>query len=94
MREMHSLDAAAQFEELLDEIERGEIVTIIRRGRTIARIVPEPLHARKRTREEIAAAFERFPAVSRANSAASASTAIWNRAASSQTRNTPYKSGR
>ena len=63
MREVQSSDAAAQFEELLDKVERGEIVTIIRRGRTVARIVPEPPHPPKRTREEITAALERIVAL-------------------------------
>ena len=53
MREVQSSDAKAHLPQLLDEVERGETIIITRRGRAIARIVPEA----RRRREEIAHAL-------------------------------------
>lgn len=41
MREVQSSDAKAGLPQLLDEVERGETIVIIRHGRPIARLVPE-----------------------------------------------------
>jgi prevent-host-death family protein len=41
MREVQASEAKAHLSQLLDEVERGEIVVITRHGRRIARIVPE-----------------------------------------------------
>ncbi len=46
-REITVSDAKARLAELLDDVERGETVTITRHGKPVARIVPEP-EARKR----------------------------------------------
>jgi prevent-host-death family protein len=40
MREIPELEAQAEFDRLLDDVEKGESVLITRNGRTIARIVP------------------------------------------------------
>ena len=41
MREIQSSEAKAHLPQLLDEVERGETLIITRRGRAIARLVPE-----------------------------------------------------
>ncbi len=41
MREIQASDAKAHLPQILDEVERGEIIQITRHGRPIARIVPE-----------------------------------------------------
>lgn len=41
MREIQASEAKAHLPQLLDEVERGEILIITRHGRPIARIVPE-----------------------------------------------------
>ena len=41
MREIQSSDAKARFSELLDKVEQGETIAITRRGRVVARMVPE-----------------------------------------------------
>jgi prevent-host-death family protein len=41
MREIQASDAKTHLLRLLDEVERGETLVLTRRGRRIARIVPE-----------------------------------------------------
>lgn len=41
MREIQASEAKAHLPQLLDDVERGEILIITRHGRRIARIVPE-----------------------------------------------------
>ena len=41
MREIQASEAKTHLPQLLDEVERGEILVITRHGRRIARIVPE-----------------------------------------------------
>ena len=41
MREIQASAAKARLAELLDQVERGETVTITRHGKAIARLVPE-----------------------------------------------------
>lgn len=41
MREIQASDAKAHLSQLLDEVERGETIVITRRGRAIARMIPE-----------------------------------------------------
>jgi prevent-host-death family protein len=41
MREIQTSDAEAHLTSLLDDVERGETVVIMRDGKRIARIVPE-----------------------------------------------------
>ena len=41
MREVQASEAKTHLPELLDEVERGETVVITRRGRPVARLVPE-----------------------------------------------------
>jgi prevent-host-death family protein len=56
MREIRASDARKSLGELLDCVEAGEEVTITRRGRVVARLVPpRPAVDRERVREAIAA---------------------------------------
>jgi prevent-host-death family protein len=41
MREVQASEAKTHLPQLLDEVERGEIIVITRHGRAIARLVPE-----------------------------------------------------
>ncbi len=41
MREIQASEAKTYLPQLLDDVERGEIIVITRHGRRIARIVPE-----------------------------------------------------
>ena len=41
MREIQASEAKIHLPQLLDDIERGETIVIIRHGRAIARLVPE-----------------------------------------------------
>jgi antitoxin (DNA-binding transcriptional repressor) of toxin-antitoxin stability system len=41
MRQIPDLEAQADFDRLLEDVERGESILITRNGRTIARIHPE-----------------------------------------------------
>ena len=54
MREVQSSEAKADLPRLLDEVERGETIVIVRDGRAVARLVPEV----ERRREEIEKAIE------------------------------------
>ena len=54
MRQIQSSEAKARLPELLDEVERGETIVITRRGRAVARLVPET----ERRQEEIEEAIE------------------------------------
>ena len=42
MKQILDFEAQERLEELLDEVERGETIIIIRQGRPVAWIVPEP----------------------------------------------------
>jgi prevent-host-death family protein len=53
-REVQASAAKTHLPQLLDEVERGETIIITRRGRRIARIVPET----ERRRQEIDEAIE------------------------------------
>jgi prevent-host-death family protein len=59
MREVQASDAKTHLPQLLDEVEKGEIIIITRHGRPIARIIPEAL----RRQEEIAKAIESIKAL-------------------------------
>jgi prevent-host-death family protein len=41
MREIQASEAKARLAELLDDVERGEVIVITRHGRAIARLEPE-----------------------------------------------------
>lgn len=41
MREIQASEAKARLAQLLDDVERGEVVIITRHGRAIARLAPE-----------------------------------------------------
>lgn len=51
-------EARAKFSRLLDEVERGETITITRHGRPIARVVP--VRGRQRSVKETIAALKAF----------------------------------
>jgi len=59
MREIQATDVDARMAGLLDDVERGETVVIIRNGKPIARVVPEVV----RRREEIERALESMKAL-------------------------------
>ena len=58
MREISVTEARAQFLRLVDDVERGESVTITRRGRAVARLVPARVP--KRSVAEAIEAMEAF----------------------------------
>jgi prevent-host-death family protein len=59
--EYQASEAKAKWAELLDQVEHGQTVRITRRGKTIARLVPEA----ERRAAEIAEAIEGLKALSR-----------------------------
>jgi prevent-host-death family protein len=59
MKQVGVYDAKTHLPKLLDEVERGETVTITRHGRPVARLVPVS-GANKRTVEEAIAAMREF----------------------------------
>jgi prevent-host-death family protein len=59
MREIQASEAKTHLPQLLDDVERGEILIITRHGRAIARIVPEF----NRRQEEIDAALDAIAAL-------------------------------
>jgi prevent-host-death family protein len=61
MREVSVTDAKARLLQYLDEVEHGETLRITRRGKAIARIVPE----RQLRSEEVAAAVAAIRAIGR-----------------------------
>lgn len=61
MREVSVTDAKARLLQYLDEVEHGETLRITRRGKAIARIVPE----RQLRSEEVAAAVAVIRAIGR-----------------------------
>src|SRR6266699_1723874 len=52
-REVQSSVAKTHFSQLLDDVERGETIVILRHGRPIARIVPDPEGRRQQIGEAI-----------------------------------------
>ena len=44
MKQIKSSDAKARFSELLDEVERGETISITRHGKVIAHILPDEVY--------------------------------------------------
>ena len=58
MKQVGVYDAKTHLPKLLDEVERGETVTITRHGRPIAKLVP--VSGRQRTVEEAIAAIREF----------------------------------
>lgn len=54
LREISASEAKAHLSELLDAVERGETIVITRRGRPIARLVPDP----DQRQQQIKAAIE------------------------------------
>lgn len=51
MREIGVYDARTQFSRLVEDVERGEVITITRHGKPVARLVPLD-GARRMTRKE------------------------------------------
>lgn len=58
MKQIGVYEAKTHLPRLLDEVERGEIITITRHGRPVARLVP--LGGRRRSVQEAIAALEAF----------------------------------
>ena len=54
LREVQASVAKTHFSQLLDEVERGQGFVILRHGRPIARLIPDPEGRRLRTAEAIA----------------------------------------
>jgi prevent-host-death family protein len=53
VREVQASVAKTHFAHLLDEVERGRSIVILRHGRPVARIIPDPEGRRQRTRQAI-----------------------------------------
>ncbi|HEV2334031.1 MAG TPA: type II toxin-antitoxin system prevent-host-death family antitoxin [Stellaceae bacterium] len=51
VREVQASVAKTHFSQLLDEVERGGTIVILRHGRPIARIIPDPEGRRQRTKQ-------------------------------------------
>jgi prevent-host-death family protein len=58
MREVGVYDAKTRLARLLDDVERGETITITRHGKPVARLVP--VGARRRSVKEAIEALEAF----------------------------------
>ena len=54
MREVQSSQAKSHLTQLLDDVERGEVIVITRHGRPIARLVPEADQRRLEVRKAMA----------------------------------------
>jgi prevent-host-death family protein len=54
LREVQASIAKTHFAQLLDEVERGATIVILRHGRPVARIVPDPEQRRRATAAAIA----------------------------------------
>ncbi len=61
MREIQATEAKAKLLKILDDVEKGETVIITRRGKRIARVVPET----ERRQEDIDRAVENIKALRR-----------------------------
>ncbi|HXH23567.1 MAG TPA: type II toxin-antitoxin system prevent-host-death family antitoxin [Dehalococcoidia bacterium] len=58
MRQVGVYEAKTQLPRLLDDVERGETITITRHGRPVARLVP--IRGRRRSVREVIEALEAF----------------------------------
>ncbi len=58
MRTVSASEARRKLSQLLDDVERGEVVSITRRGRPVARLTP----VRSRSRADVAAAIQAWEA--------------------------------
>jgi prevent-host-death family protein len=54
LREVQASLAKAHFSQLLDEVERGQGFVIMRHGRPVAHLIPDPEDRQRRTSEAIA----------------------------------------
>lgn len=52
-RQVRASDAKAHFSQLLDEVERGQTIVILRHGKPVARIVPDEDGRRERQRKAL-----------------------------------------
>jgi prevent-host-death family protein len=53
VREVQASVAKTHFSQLLDEVERGATIVILRHGRPVARLTPDPEHRRRQVAEAI-----------------------------------------
>lgn len=58
MRQVGVYEAKTQLPRLLDDVERGETITITRHGRPVARLVP--IRGRRRSVRDVIEALEAF----------------------------------
>jgi prevent-host-death family protein len=59
MREVGAFEAKNKFSQLLDQVEHGEEITITRRGKVVAKLVPsEPGFDREKSRRAVGAILE------------------------------------
>ena len=75
MREVSVTDAKAKLLQYLDEVEMGDVIRITRRGKAIARLVPE----RQLRSEEVASAISGIRAIGRRAQGMSARQIITSR---------------
>jgi prevent-host-death family protein len=64
MRTVQASDAKVQLLKILDEVERGQTISITRHGKPVARLTPEPDETGERARK----AFESIRALRQLNS--------------------------
>jgi prevent-host-death family protein len=53
VREVQASVAKTHFSQLLDEVERGATIVVLRHGKPVARIIPDPERRRQRAAEAI-----------------------------------------
>ena len=53
LRAVQASVAKTHFAQLLDDVERGETIVILRHGKAVARIVPDPEESWRRQREAV-----------------------------------------
>ena len=51
LREVQASVAKTHFSQLLDEVERGATIVILRHGRAVARVIPDPEGRRQRAKQ-------------------------------------------
>ncbi len=67
MRIVQASDARTELPSLLNEVEQGETILITRRGKTVARIIPErefPVEARRQSIDAVKALSNLLPSAS------------------------------
>ncbi|MFZ1989551.1 MAG: type II toxin-antitoxin system prevent-host-death family antitoxin [Alphaproteobacteria bacterium] len=52
MAEIGADEAEAEFDSLLDRVERGEVITIVKQGRPVAKLMPVPAQSELTPRDD------------------------------------------